>query len=292
MWSGGILRRIAFIAILFSAVSFGVFPWQAEGAVAPAATPAPIKFAVPIEFKTHYTAALKQWVRFTQCQIKFDVNEDPHNCLSYADNINGKQEARLNSCLRTAIEEHAEVLILPEVSVSLPTDIRQRVFAPFASAARSHKMLIIAGSYYDSDRRSRIAYFGPGWTERGYKIQPSRFEASPEDGHGMLGGKSIVVLRTEFGVIATITCVDLISDAVQADIRRLVDAGQLNVLVNINYNPASWEFLVEANSLARRHPVFVSITNAVPEELKKLSDAVRSKEQRRHGYCLQSKGLS
>ncbi len=68
-------------------------------------------------------------------------------------------------------------------------------------------------------------------------------------------------------------------------------------MVNINHNPAAWEFLIEANSIVRRHPVFVSITNAVvstpnydpscyEEDSKKENPLDRSKwKPVDKGYC-------
>ena len=38
--------------------------------------------------------------------------------------------------------------------------------------------------------------------------------------------------------------------------------GILDICININYNPASWEFMREASSIVRRHPLFFTITNS------------------------------
>ena len=238
-------------------------------------------YPTPVTVIDHGHGVPQHWVRYAQCQMRFDVGDDKADRIPMAvDPLN--QETKIGQCLQMAIAEKADVLILPEVAVALPSVNQQRVFANLSQAAQEHRMLIIAGSYYDAQRRSRIAYFGPGWTEQGFKIKQSRFEVSPVSGYGMQQGTSIYLLKTGFGNIAAITCVDLISDGVQAAVRRLIDEHRLDVLVNINYNPASWEFLIEANSIARRHPVFVSITNAAPETDTAPCDPARNND---NGYC-------
>jgi len=168
---------------------------------------------------------------------------------------------RLRSCLAVAQKEGVQVLILPELSLALPGASRDNFLQELADAATKSKMIIFAGSYYDQERYSRLVVVGPGWIEKGYKIRPSRFEASPAAGVGMRPGLELLLLETPYGRIVPITCVDLISDSIQYQVRDLADRSQIDVLINLNYNPASWEFLIEANSIARRHPLFVTITN-------------------------------
>jgi len=73
----------------------------------------------------------------------------------------------------------------------------------------------------------------------------------------MVPGDELIAITTPFGRILPLTCVDLISDGVQYVIRNLATRNQIDVIANVNFNPAGWEFMVEANSIARRHPVFV-----------------------------------
>jgi predicted amidohydrolase len=259
-----VLRRRFAVPLIFATIAL-MPAWSAAQSTRPPAAQR-LQFAplpVPVDVKTHGSGAPKPWVRYVQCQIAFDVTLDKRTWLPMVVDAAAQQQ-KIAQCVRTAREERADVLILPEVASALPAAARETTFASLAEAAQSAHLLIVAGSYYDDARRSRIAYFGPGWRELGYKIRPSRFEVSPVAGHGMAPGESILLLQTDLGNIAAITCVDLISDDVQASVRRLIDERRLDVLININYNPASLEFLIEANSLARRHPVFVSITNAVP----------------------------
>ena len=274
--------RFAVVVLAAIALPVSAFSQTTGGVAAQRRQFAPLP--IPVDVKSHMSGDRRHWVRYAQCQIQFDVSLEKSIWIPMVADA-GAQEAKIGRCVRTAIQEHADVLILPEVASAIPQPARARVFEMLASTARSAHMLIIAGSFYDDGRRSRIAYFGPNWTELGYKIRPSRFEVSPIAGHGMVEGDSILLLQTEFGNIATITCVDLISDAVQASIRRLIDERRLDVLVNINYNPASWEFLIEANSLARRHPVFVSITNAVPSPGGYSAATCKPATNEDDGYC-------
>jgi hypothetical protein len=143
-------------------------------------------------------------------------------------------------------------------------------------------MIIVAGSFYDADRYSRLLVIGPGWTEVGYKVRPSRFEVSPLAGEGMKPGNEILALKTNYGTFLLITCVDLISDEVQFLVRSLATRGELDVLININHNPATWEFLIEANSIVRRHPLFASITNVYTPSGGRCVESDLPKD---NGYC-------
>ena len=277
-------RAFLFAAVVLALIALPVAVSSQQRSPSPGQRLQFAPLPVPVDVKTHMNGEPKHWVRYEQCQMQFDVSLDKAAWLPIvADPV--AQEGKIERCVRTAVQAHADVLVLPEVALAIPAPARARVSAMLAATARSAHMLIVAGSYYDDARRSRIAYFGPGWTELGSKIKPSRFEVSPIAGHGMVEGESILLLHTEFGDIATITCVDLISDAVQASVRRLIDERRLDVLININYNPASWEFMIEANSLARRHPVFVSITNAIPSPGGYSAATCKPATNEDDGYC-------
>jgi hypothetical protein len=150
-------------------------------------------------------------------------------------------------------------------------------------------MVILAGSFYDSNRQSRLPVIGPGWEELGYKLKPSRFEASPRYGLGMKEGKELLLLDTVFGRIMPLTCVDLISDSAQYRVRNLATRNQVDVLANLNFNPAAWEFLIEGNSLSRRHPVVVSITNVSGSpDPKRRAECLQKGD---NGYCFGNSAL-
>jgi predicted amidohydrolase len=195
---------------------------------------------------------------YGQCQIDLPIKEAKNQVFSVMHEDN---EAKIRSCIRTAERERVNVLILPELALSFVEAMRITLIKELQKTAKQSGMVIIAGSYYDSQNFSRLVVIGPEWYEEGYKIHPSRYEASPAYGRGMRPGLEIMLIDTPYGRILPITCVDLISDSIQYQVRNLSNRNQLDVLVNLNYNPASWEFLVEANSIARRHGVFVTITN-------------------------------
>lgn len=211
--------------------------------------------------------------RFGQCQFILPIKPDLATGLHF---VPAEHESKINQCLDAAVKERINVLILPELSLAFPKDVRARIIDKAQKIAAQNNMVIIAGSFYDSQQFSRIAVISPQGLDLGYKIRASRFEASPGFGLGMTPGESLLVLHTPYGRLAVITCVDLISDAVQYVLRNLATRGEIDVIININYNPAAWEFLVEANSIARRHPVFVSITNVAGVEVPgKLPDGIR-----------------
>jgi len=92
-----------------------------------------------------------------------------------------------------------------------------------------------------------------------------------------------------FGRIIPLTCVDLISDAVQYSVRNLATRGQVDVVANVNFNPAAWEFMIEGNGIARRHPVIVSITNVSGSPDPKVKAECRQKGD--NGYCFGNSAL-
>ena len=234
---------------------------QLQPTVPPYQNPLPDLPAIRVA--DHRTSSETQhFVRFGQCQIEFEMSPSKANTQSvwYATHPD-ILISNLEACLNTGLAEKLDVLVLPELALTLPEDLREKFLRKASTIAKSKSMIIVAGSYYDKERHNRLAVVGPGWVELGYKVRPSRLEVSPRDGEGMKPGNEILVLQTDLGNFAVITCVDLISDEVQFQVRRLATRGKIDVLMVINYNPAAWEFLVEANSIVRRHPIFASITN-------------------------------
>jgi predicted amidohydrolase len=258
-----------------------------------------ISAAIPIRIADHRTAVLKQhWVRIAQCQIQLDMPKEPDARGLWVVAKPDLVERQVSSCLQAAAGESVNVLVFPELTLSLDSvgsARRDRIIAAIAETARTKKMIVVAGSFYDDDRHNRLMLVGPDWIEAGQKIRQSRFEVSPAAGKGMQAGSELLVLRTDYGNFAVFTCVDLISDEVQFEARRLATAGEIDMMININHNPAAWEFLVEANSIVRRHPVFVTITNATVSEdqLKKppydvhcwTQARVANVAQNDSGYC-------
>lgn len=218
--------------------------------------------------------------RYGQCQIKVPLKPDLHGLW-----ISGSVSEISNSiraCLSTAIIEEVDVLILPELALALPKENREQLVDEMKTTAVDENMIIVGGSFYDEQRYNRLVVIGPDWVELGYKMRPSRFEVSPLADKGMTAGEEIKIFKTDFGTIAVITCVDLISDEIQYLMRSLATRQEIDVLANINHNPAAWEFLIEANSIARRHPVFVSITNVNADLGKK---CIKDNALNDNGYC-------
>lgn len=203
---------------------------------------------------THFT-------RFGQCQVDVPTRRDEARGVFHIVD-EAAMAATLEWCLDTARDRGVEVLVMPEYSLAVSEPTRARFLDQMNEYAVANKAIVVGGSYYDEDRRNRLTVVGPGWLEYGYKFRASRYEASPRAGMGMVEGKHILVMDTDLGSFAIITCVDLISDDVQYTVRRMINDGKLDALININKNPASWEFLIEVNSLVRRHPIAASITNA------------------------------
>lgn len=202
------------------------------------------------------------FVRVGQCQVDLPLPDEPNTDEGlYASIDPGKQTNNLLRCLEVASSERVQLLILPELALAIPEASRQMVIGRMDAIAQSTGMLIVAGSYYDASRYNRLVVIGPGWHDLGYKVRPSRYEVSPNAGRGMTPGLEMLVISAPQGNLAIFTCVDLISDEVQYQVRRLATEGKIDLVINVNDNPAALEFLLEANSLVRRHPVFATITN-------------------------------
>ena len=253
---------------------------QLQSTIPPYQNPLPDLPAIRVA--DHRTSSETQhFVRFGQCQIEFKVLPSKANTQSVWDAQDpAKLISNLEACLSTGLAEKLDVLVLPELALTLPEDLREQFLRKASTIANSESMIIVAGSYYDKERHNRLVVVGPGWVELGYKVRPSRFEVSPRDGEGMKPGNEILVLQTDLGNFAVITCVDLISDEVQFQVRRLATRGKIDVLMVINYNPAAWEFLVEANSIVRRHLIFASITNVFSSK----SSSSNKTKHRDNGY--------
>jgi predicted amidohydrolase len=172
-----------------------------------------------------------------------------------------KQIEKIKKCLDIAKNKNINVLILPECALSLQGEYRKSLLSYIKDFSKENDMVIIAGSFYDENRNSRTVLVLPDGVYLGYKIRPSKFEVSPFEGKGMQFADTLFVLKTKYGNILPLTCVDLISDDANYIARYLSNRGLIDFLVNINYNPASQEFMREASSLVLRHPLFVSITN-------------------------------
>lgn len=208
-----------------------------------------------------YQPENRQWfVRFGQFQIHFDYQINPANGLVLVKD-EAKHIAKIEKCLELAKKHKLNVVVFPEISISLPDKLRQQLLATFQNYAKENDAIIIAGTFYDENRYCKNATILPSGIHYSYKIRPSIFEVSPLGGQGMAMSDTLHVFRTKYGNMLTLVCVDLISDDAAYVARALSNRGLIDMLVNINYNPKSQEFMREASAITVRHPLFVSLTN-------------------------------
>lgn len=238
--------------------------------------------ASPVRVIDHGDGERRAWARFGQCQLAFQMRVELRTELGTSANPEQLEQV-LQACVERAIAEKVDVLVVPELALAAEEVTRSRILQLFRGTSDREEMIIVAGTYYDDDRRSRAVVIGPGWLEEGYKMRPSKFEASPLAGKGMREGRHVLAIKTPYGRLAVVVCVDLLSDEVQFTLRSMATKGELDAILNISWNPAAWEFLIEANSLARRHPVFVSITNAT--QLRPSDGCIRDNAPTDTGHC-------
>jgi predicted amidohydrolase len=215
---------------------------------------------VRVRVADHSDGTKTNFARFAQCQISISTTTVEETGL-YVVRDESDHLGKLQRCVQMAIAHKANILIFPELALAMSKDSRENFIAELREVALKHRMIVVGGSFYDEKRYSRLVVIGPGWMEVGFKTHASRYEVSPLMNKGMQTEPEILLLKTRYGNLAVITCVDLISDDVQFSIRKHANTSDVDMLININDNPAAVEFLVEANSLVRRHPLFASITN-------------------------------
>ena len=208
-----------------------------------------------------YQPENRQWfVRFGQFQLNFDFERNPANGLVLVVNPAAYVE-KLFRCLDIAKEQKLNVIIFPEVSMALPEALFRQAVARLQQYSAKNDAIIIAGTFYGDDRRCRNITFLPTGMQYSYKTRPSIFEVSSVAGEGMLTTDTLHVFRTKYGNLLTLVCVDLISDDANYVARSLSNRGMIDMMININYNPKSQEFMREASAMTVRHPLFVSLTN-------------------------------
>jgi hypothetical protein len=203
------------------------------------------------------------WSRVAQCQLRYNFEKLQKTGLY---KISPKEatslEQKIMQSLEISIQNKANIVIFPELILAFEDATRKKIIETLIQKAKQYEMIIICGSFYNSEKKNSSVIITPNGELNGDKIRPSRIETNPLNGYGMKTGEKVAYLRTKYGNIIIVTCADLISDDVQYIIRRMSNLGILDVCININYNPASWEFMREASSIVKRHPLFFTITNS------------------------------
>ena len=137
--------------------------------------------------------SVRAYATYAQCQIEIMIGTDQNTSLPGVPDENARNIA---DCLAIAVREGANVLMLPELALAFREPRRKEVLENIRGVAHGHQMIVLAGSYYDSSRESRLPVIGPDWEESGYTIHPSRFESSPRQGRGMSPGKELILIAT------------------------------------------------------------------------------------------------
>jgi predicted amidohydrolase len=203
------------------------------------------------------------WSRIAQCQLRYNFEKLKENGLyRISPGESSLLEQKIMQSLEISIQNKANIVVFPELILAFEDATRKKIVEILLQKAKQHELIIICGSFYDSERKNISVIITPDGVLNGDKIRPSRIETNPLNGYGMKTGEKIAYLKTKYGNIIVVTCVDLISDDVQYIIRKMSNLGILDICVNINYNPASWEFMREASAIVKRHPLFFMITNS------------------------------
>lgn len=168
---------------------------------------------------------------------------------------------KIDRCLDIAAENHSKIIVFPELTTAMDKAKREKLINSFREFSRKNDAIIIAGTFYDEERRGLCPVVFPDTVCYSYKIRPSVFESSVYADRGMTGTDTLCIYRTKYGKIAPLVCVDLISDDANYLIRRLSNHGEIDLLFSVCYNPASREFLREASAIVNRHPLFAVIAN-------------------------------
>ncbi|MGL4852386.1 MAG: nitrilase-related carbon-nitrogen hydrolase [Phocaeicola sp.] len=213
-----------------------------------------------VQFIDYHPEERVWFARFGQFQLHFEYTTHPETGLILIKDVDAQLQ-KLEKSLAIAKQKRLNVLVFPELSISMDDKARSKALAMFQDYARENEAIIVAGTYYDESRYCKSLTILPNSTHHSYKTRPSIYEASPIYGEGVVPNDTLHVFRTKYGNLLTLVCVDLISDDANYMARNLSNRGMIDMLVNINFNPKSQEFMREAAALALRHPLFVSLTN-------------------------------
>lgn len=207
-----------------------------------------------------YEAGIQQnFARYGICQLQIPLTDTTKGLKTIKDAKKVKES--ILACIKKAIKNNVNVLIFPELSVAFNTKNRIEILDIMKETAKTHDIIIIAGSFYSEYRENIVPIILPTGIEYSYKIKPSKFEVSPIADEGMTRGDTLTVISSKYGKILPIVCVDLISDEIQFIARYLSNKNIINTLVNITYNPASQEFMREMSAAVKRHELFGIIAN-------------------------------
>ncbi len=209
-----------------------------------------------------YQSENKEWfARYGQFQLKYDYTIDDTPLGLPQIDEQDLQIEKIKKCLDIAKNKGIDVAIFPELSVSLKKNKRNKLIKYIEKFAADHDMIIIAGTYYDDEGVCKNVTALPTGTVLTYKLRPSIFESSALGGKGMSFSDTLHLFNTKYGNFLTLVCVDFISDDANYRVRELSNKGLLDILININFNPKSQEFMREASAISVRHPIFVCLTN-------------------------------
>ncbi len=209
-----------------------------------------------IEYESEFQ---KDFARYGICQFQIPLT-DTINGLKGIKETKRVKESIIASIIK-AIANNVNVLIFPELTVAFDTKTRTEILNYMQETAKTHDMIIIAGSFYNDSRESTVPIILPNGIYYSYKIKQSKFEVSPIANEGMTRGDTLIVITSKYGKILPIVCVDMISDEIQFLARYLSNKNIINTLVNICYNPASQEFMREMSAAVKRHELFGIIAN-------------------------------
>ncbi len=200
-----------------------------------------------------------EFARYGICQIHAPLKDTDSELKGIKENKKVKES--ILAGIEKAIENNVNVLIFPELALAFDTKTRIEMLDHMKETAETNDMIIIAGSFYNDYRENTVPIILPTGIYYSYKIKQSKFEVSPIAGEGMVRGDTLTVITSKYGKILPIVCVDLISDEIQFVARYLSNKNIINILVNINYNPASQEFMREMSAVVKRHELFGIIAN-------------------------------
>ncbi|MCP4552114.1 MAG: hypothetical protein GY834_08780, partial [Bacteroidetes bacterium] len=225
---------------------------------------AQVDFGIPKIKQIEYQPENKLWfARYGQFQFEFEYTVENTSFGLPQVKDQELQVEKIKKYLEMALAMKINVAIFPELSISLKEAERKNLINYLEEFSYKNDMIIIAGTFYDNLGKCKNATVLPTGTIYTYKIRPSIFESSTLGGNGMSFSDTLHLFNTKYGNFLTLVCVDLISDDANYKVRDLSNKGLLDILININFNPKSQEFMREASAIAARHPLFVSITNVI-----------------------------
>lgn len=161
---------------------------------------------------------------------------------------------RFARLVKRAAESHADLVLFPELAADLA---HPEIAEALAALARSHRMLIVPGSFHDPERRVNVSRAigpdGPLWEQEKHLPATLTFAGRRfTEGIHPSPSRKVVVASTRWGRIAIVICRDFLDLDLRATLRHADPP--VDVILNPAFTPVTADF--EATHFEARRAIY------------------------------------